>query len=141
MTVWGWVGECGGSKPPFWKKIAYGEGAKKIKKKTNNSAFSATHTYIKLTLISFFLLFFLCTFPLPSLIDVELLPFVWKKFAGYHFKRCTSWIFHDRTNNLSRSWRGGRWRDPRSKWGGEAQPGRGEAEKIKWGILPSTKAS
>ena len=32
MTVWGWVGECGGSKPPFWKKIAYGEGAKKSKK-------------------------------------------------------------------------------------------------------------
>ena len=32
----GWgsvVGECGGSKPPFWKKIAYGEGAKKKVKK------------------------------------------------------------------------------------------------------------
>ena len=27
---------------------------KKVKKKTNNSAFSATHTYIKLTLVSFF---------------------------------------------------------------------------------------
>ena len=40
------------------------EGAKKSKKKTNNSAFSATHTYIKLTLVSCFLLFFLCTFPL-----------------------------------------------------------------------------
>ena len=64
MTVWGWVGECGGSKPPFWKKIAYGESAKKVKKKTKNSVFSATHTYIKLTL-SFFLLFF-CTFPLGA---------------------------------------------------------------------------
>ena len=38
----------------LWKKIAYGEGAKK----TNNSAFSATHTYIKLTL-SFFYFFFM----------------------------------------------------------------------------------
>ena len=43
----------------LWKKIAYGEGAKKKVKKTNNSAFSATHTYIKLTLVSFFY-FFLC---------------------------------------------------------------------------------
>ena len=32
-------------------------------KKTNNSTFSATHKYIKQTLVSFFLLFFLCTFP------------------------------------------------------------------------------
>ena len=54
MTVWEWVGECGGSKPPFGKKIAYGEGAKK-----NNSAFLATNTYIKLTLVSFFFTFFL----------------------------------------------------------------------------------
>ena len=67
MTVWGWVGECGGSKPPFGKKIAYGEGAKKIKKKTNNSAFSATHTYIKLTLVSFFLLFYFVHLPLSSI--------------------------------------------------------------------------
>ena len=66
MTVWGWVGECGGSKPPFWKKIAYGEGAKKSKKKTNNSAFSATHTCIKLTLVTFFSSFF-CA-PSPNLI-------------------------------------------------------------------------
>ena len=29
----------------------------KVQKKTNNSAFSATHTYIKLTLVIFFLLF------------------------------------------------------------------------------------
>ena len=36
---------------------------KKEKKDNNNSAFSATHTYIKLTVVSFFLLFFLCTFP------------------------------------------------------------------------------
>ena len=40
-----------------------GKVQKKVKK-TNNSAFSATHTYIKLTLVSFFLLLFLCTFPL-----------------------------------------------------------------------------
>ena len=58
MTGWGWVGECGGSKPTFWKKIAYEEGAKKVKKTTNNSAFSATHTYIKLTLVSFFYFFY-----------------------------------------------------------------------------------
>ena len=65
MTVWGWVGECGGSKPPFWKKIAYGEGAKKSKK-TNNSAFSATHTYIKLTPVSFSLLFYFVHLPLTA---------------------------------------------------------------------------
>ena len=57
MTVWGWVGECGGSKPPFSSKIAYGEGAKKKVKKNNNSAFPATPTYIKLTLVSFFFTF------------------------------------------------------------------------------------
>ena len=54
---------------PIWFKTStvkenclsnYCQG-KKVKK-TNNSAFSATHTYIKLTLVSFFLLFF-CTFP------------------------------------------------------------------------------
>ena len=33
-----------------------GKGQKKSKK-TNNSAFSATHTYIKLTLVSFFTFF------------------------------------------------------------------------------------
>ena len=37
---------------------------KKKGKKTNNSTFLATHTYKKLTLVSSFLLFFLCTFPL-----------------------------------------------------------------------------
>ena len=36
----------------------WGRCKKKVKK-TNNSAFSATNTYIKLTLVSFFLLFFL----------------------------------------------------------------------------------
>ena len=35
----------------------WGRCKKKVKK-INNSAFSATHTYIKLTLVSFFLLFF-----------------------------------------------------------------------------------
>ena len=40
----------------------WGRCKKKVKK-TNNSTFSATYTYIKLTLVSFFLLFFLCTFP------------------------------------------------------------------------------
>ena len=44
-----------------------GKVQKKVKKKTNNSTFPATHTYIKLTLVSFFLLFFLCTFPLEEL--------------------------------------------------------------------------
>ena len=38
-----------------------GKVQKKVK--TNNSAFSATHTYIKLTLVSFFLLFFYAPFP------------------------------------------------------------------------------
>ena len=50
----------------LWKKIAYGEGAKKSKKKTNNSALSAIHTYVKLTLVSFFFTFFSCTFPFVS---------------------------------------------------------------------------
>ena len=35
-----------------------GKVLKKRVKKTNNSAFSATHTYIKLTLVSFFTLLF-----------------------------------------------------------------------------------
>ena len=42
------------------------EKVQKKVKKTNNSAFSATHTYIKLTLVSFFFTFFLCTFPLKN---------------------------------------------------------------------------
>ena len=62
------VGECGGSKPPFSSKIAYGEGAKKKVKKNNNSAFPATPTYIKLTLVSFFLLFLM---PLPLRVVIE----------------------------------------------------------------------
>ena len=36
---------------------------KKTKKKTNISLFSATHTYIKLTFVSFFFLFFCAPFP------------------------------------------------------------------------------
>ena len=63
MIVWGWVGECGGGE--WWFKTSllkenclWGRCKKKVKK-TNNSAFSATHTYIKLTLVSFFLLFFM----------------------------------------------------------------------------------
>ena len=63
MTVWGWVGESGGGvwwfKTYLLKKIAYGEGAKK-EKKTNKSTFLAKHTYIKLTLVNFFSIFF-CT--------------------------------------------------------------------------------
>ena len=50
-----------------------GKVQKKVKKKTNNSAFSATHTYIKLTLVSFFLLFF-CTFPLRYF---SIVSFIW----------------------------------------------------------------
>ena len=42
-----------------------GKVQKKVKK-TNKSAFSATHTYIKLTLVSFFLLFFCAPFPKQS---------------------------------------------------------------------------
>ena len=42
-------------------KLLLGE---KTRKKTNISPFSATHTYIKLTLVSFFFNFFFCTFPL-----------------------------------------------------------------------------
>ena len=38
---------------PSERKLPMGKVQKKIKK-TNNSAFSATHTYIKLTLVSFF---------------------------------------------------------------------------------------
>ena len=47
---------------PAFKKRAQvclkGRCKKKVKK-TNNSAFSATHTYIKLTLVSFFYFFFM----------------------------------------------------------------------------------
>ena len=47
---------------PSERKLTMGKVQKKVKK-TNNSAFSATHTYIKLTLVSFFLLFFYAPFP------------------------------------------------------------------------------
>ena len=56
---------------PSERKLPMGKVQKKVKK-TNNSAFSATHTYIKLTLVSFFTFFFLCTFPslhFPSFFD------------------------------------------------------------------------
>ena len=42
-----------------------GKAQKKVKK-TNNSAFSATHTYIKLTLVSFFFTFFYAPSPKRS---------------------------------------------------------------------------
>ena len=51
-----WWGSVVVQNLPSERQIAYGEGAKK----TNNTAFSATHTYIKLV----FAYFFLCTFPL-----------------------------------------------------------------------------
>ena len=38
---------------PSERKLPMGKVQKKVKK-INNSAFSATHTYIKLTLVSFF---------------------------------------------------------------------------------------
>ena len=44
---------------PSERKLPMGKVQKKSKKKTNNSAFSATHTYIKLTLVSFFYFFFM----------------------------------------------------------------------------------
>ena len=46
----------------------WGRCKKKVKK-TNNSAFSATHTYIKLTLVSFFLLFLYA--PSPNWLTCE----------------------------------------------------------------------
>ena len=56
------MGECGGG--VWWFKTSllkenclWGRCKKKVKK-TNKSAFSATHTYIKLTLVSFFYFFF-----------------------------------------------------------------------------------
>ena len=73
MIVWGWVGECGGG--VWWFKTSllkenclWGRCKKKVKK-TNNSAFSATHTNIKLTLVSFFSSLFFAPFP------YNLLPF------------------------------------------------------------------
>ena len=44
---------------PSDRKLLIGKVQEKSKKKTNNSAFSATHTYIKLTLVSFFYFFFM----------------------------------------------------------------------------------
>ena len=51
---------------PSERKLPMGKVQKKVKK-TNNSAFSATHTYIKLTLVSFFYFFFYAPFPNLSL--------------------------------------------------------------------------
>ena len=44
------------------ENFLWGRCKKKVKK-ANNSAFSATHTYIKLTLVSFFYFFFYAPFP------------------------------------------------------------------------------
>ena len=70
IWVWGAISplwpRChpNGSKPLLWKRIVYQTivGGKN-EKKTNISPFPATHTYIKLTFVSFFSIFF-CTFPL-----------------------------------------------------------------------------
>ena len=51
---------------PSERKLPMGKVQKKSKKKPNNSAFSATHTCIKLTLVTFFSSFF-CA-PSPNLI-------------------------------------------------------------------------
>ena len=47
---------------PSERKLPMGKVQKKVKK-TNNSAFLATHTYIKLTLVSFFFTFFFAPSP------------------------------------------------------------------------------
>ena len=49
---------------PSERKLPMGKVQKKVKKNPNNSAFSATHTYIKLTLVRFFLLFYFVHLPL-----------------------------------------------------------------------------
>ena len=49
-----------GSKPLLWKRIVYHTiVGRKNEKKTNISPFPATHTYIKLTFVSFFFNFFI----------------------------------------------------------------------------------
>ena len=48
-----WWGSVVVQNLPSERKLPMGKVQKKVKK-TNNSAFSATHTYIKLTLVSFF---------------------------------------------------------------------------------------
>ena len=52
-------------------KLLLGE---KTKKKTNISPFPATHTYIKLTFVSFFFLFFFLNLSLIQLISRDLNP-------------------------------------------------------------------
>ena len=54
-----WWGSVVVQNLPSERKLPMG----KVQKKTNNSAFSATHTYIKLTLVSFFYFFYA---PSPS---------------------------------------------------------------------------
>ena len=58
-----WWGSVVVQNLPSERKLPMGKVQKKSKKKTNNSAFSATHTYIKLTLVSFFYFFFYAPFP------------------------------------------------------------------------------
>ena len=55
---------------PSERKLPMGKMQKKVKKKTNNSAFSATHTYIKPTLVSFFLLFYFVHLPLTVILSL-----------------------------------------------------------------------
>ena len=52
-----WWGNVVVQNLPSERKLTMGKVQKKVKKKTNNSAFLATHTYIKLTLVNFVLLF------------------------------------------------------------------------------------
>ena len=74
-----WWGSVVVQNLPSERKLPMGKVQKKVKKKTNNSAFSATHTYIKLTLVSFFLLFFLCTFPLLKKMTQDRISSKWDK--------------------------------------------------------------
>ena len=49
-----WWGSVVVQNLPSERKLPMEKVQKKVKKKTNNSAFSATHTHIKLTLVIFF---------------------------------------------------------------------------------------
>ena len=60
---------------PSERKLPMGKVQKKVKK-TNNSAFSATHTYIKLTLVSFFFYFFYAPSP-KSVISDKINKIIW----------------------------------------------------------------
>ena len=65
-----WWGRVVVQNLPSERKLPMGKVQKKSKK-TNNSAFSATHTYIKLTLVIFFTFFFILHLPLTPHMDIS----------------------------------------------------------------------